>query len=87
MVTNHLLSSMQLLKTLNCNVENPYLIWDNRTRAELTKYLEEQQQSIIRTVRLSLAFYIRGIANCICLKFSPCVYTDTYIPFTCATLL
>ena len=35
---------------LNSNSENPYLIWDNRTRAELTKYLEEQQQSIIRTV-------------------------------------
>ena len=42
--------SLQLLKTLNSNSENPYLIWDNRTRAELTKYLEEQQQSMIRTV-------------------------------------
>lgn len=46
---------MQLLKTLNCNMENPYLIWDNRTRAELTKYLEEQQQSMIRTVGLFLS--------------------------------
>lgn len=41
---------MQLLKTLNSNTENPYLIWDNRTRSELTKYLEEEQQAIVRTV-------------------------------------
>ena len=41
---------LQLLKILNSNTENPYLIWDNRTRAELTKYLEEQQQAIVRTV-------------------------------------
>lgn len=26
------------------------MIWDNRTRAELNKYLEEQQQSIMRSV-------------------------------------
>lgn len=45
------LCALQLLKILNSNTENPYLIWDNRTRAELTKYLEEQQQSIVRTVR------------------------------------
>lgn len=41
---------LQLLKLLNSNTENPYLVWDNRTRAELTKYLEEQQQSMIRSV-------------------------------------
>ena len=51
----HLCCLLQLLKTLNCNVEDPYLIWDNRTRAELTKYLEEEQQSIIRTVCLPLS--------------------------------
>ena len=43
-------SLWQLLKQLNSNTENPYLIWDNRTRAELTKYLEEQQQAMVRTV-------------------------------------
>jgi hypothetical protein len=54
---------MQLLKTLNCNMENPYLIWDNRTRAELTKYLEEEQQSTIRTVCLSLTGNVMSLSN------------------------
>ena len=48
----------QLLKTLNSNTENPYLIWDNRTRTELTKYLEEQQQSMIRTVRVAMVIEV-----------------------------
>eukprot|EP00731_Ephydatia_muelleri_P020259 Em0012g1084a len=39
----------EVLKVLNSNTENPYLVWDNRTRAELNKYLEEQQQSIMRS--------------------------------------
>lgn len=30
----------EILKTLNSNCLNPYLIWDNGTRAELTEYLE-----------------------------------------------
>ena len=38
-----------LLKTLNSNVENPYLIWDNGTRAELTDYLETQQREKMRS--------------------------------------
>ncbi|XP_015790480.1 dnaJ homolog subfamily C member 13-like [Tetranychus urticae] len=41
----------QLLKTLNSNIENPYLIWDNATRAELIDYLETQQREIIRSGR------------------------------------
>ena len=41
---------VQILKMLNSNTENPYLIWDNRTRAELNHFLETQQQSMIRTV-------------------------------------
>lgn len=40
-----------ILKVLNSNTENPYLIWDNSTRAELTEYLEQQQKSKIRSVR------------------------------------
>lgn len=39
----------EILKVLNSNTENPYLIWDNATRAELTEFLSEQQQSKIRT--------------------------------------
>ncbi|XP_022662013.1 dnaJ homolog subfamily C member 13-like [Varroa jacobsoni] len=38
-----------ILKVLNSNTENPYLIWDNSTRAELTEYLEQQQKSKIRS--------------------------------------
>ena len=33
-----------ILKTLNSNCCNPYLIWDNGTRAELTEYLEGKLQ-------------------------------------------
>lgn len=39
----------ELLKTLNSNVENPYLIWDNSTRAELNDYLEKMQRETIRS--------------------------------------
>lgn len=39
----------EVLKLLNSNTENPYLIWDNSTRAELTSFLEEQQTSMIRS--------------------------------------
>ncbi|KAK0045772.1 dnaJ subfamily C member 13-like isoform X1 [Biomphalaria pfeifferi] len=38
-----------LLKILNSNTENPYLMWDNATRAQLCEYLSDQQQRIIRT--------------------------------------
>jgi len=47
---------VQVLKLLNSNSENPYLIWNNGTRAELMEFLEEQQQSNIRTVRILLDF-------------------------------
>ncbi|XP_063990666.1 dnaJ homolog subfamily C member 13 isoform X4 [Diachasmimorpha longicaudata] len=34
----------EILKTLNSNCSNPYLIWDNGTRAELSEYLEGKRQ-------------------------------------------
>ena len=34
----------EILKTLNSNCSNPYLIWDNGTRAELSEYLEGKLQ-------------------------------------------
>ena len=39
-----------LLKILNSNTENPYLIWDNATRAELIEFLTDQQEKKIKTV-------------------------------------
>ena len=42
----------QLLKLLNSNTENPYLIWDNATRAQLMEYLLDQQQKMIKTVNV-----------------------------------
>ncbi|KAF7993906.1 hypothetical protein HCN44_011175 [Aphidius gifuensis] len=33
-----------ILKILNSNCSNPYLIWDNGTRAEFTEYLEAKRQ-------------------------------------------
>jgi len=34
----------EILKLLNSNTENPYLVWDNSTRAELKEFLENQQK-------------------------------------------
>lgn len=34
----------EILKILNSNCSNPYLIWDNGTRAELNEYLELKRQ-------------------------------------------
>ncbi|KAI1902089.1 hypothetical protein AGOR_G00041120 [Albula goreensis] len=41
-------SPAEVLKLLNSNCENPYLIWNNRTRAELLEFLEHQQEGIIK---------------------------------------
>ncbi|XP_039609400.1 dnaJ homolog subfamily C member 13 isoform X3 [Polypterus senegalus] len=38
----------EVLKLLNSNSENPYLIWNNGTRAELLEFLESQQESMIK---------------------------------------
>ncbi|XP_048827820.1 dnaJ homolog subfamily C member 13 isoform X4 [Brienomyrus brachyistius] len=38
----------EILKLLNSNSENPYLIWNNGTRAELVEFLESQQESHIK---------------------------------------
>ena len=48
----NIILSQQILKILNSNTENPYLIWDNATRAELTEFLTDQQQQKIRTVSI-----------------------------------
>lgn len=39
----------EILKMLNSNIEIPYLIWNNGTRAELIDYLETQQRGIIQS--------------------------------------
>ncbi|XP_043960502.1 dnaJ homolog subfamily C member 13-like isoform X3 [Gambusia affinis] len=41
-------SPAEVLKLLNSNSENPYLIWNNRTRAELLEFLEGQQEGNIK---------------------------------------
>lgn len=38
-----------MLKILNSNVENPYLVWNNGTRAELVDYLEKQEKELVRS--------------------------------------
>lgn len=35
----------EILKLINLNTRNPYLLWDNATRAELRAYLEEERES------------------------------------------
>ncbi|XP_037280971.2 receptor mediated endocytosis 8 [Rhipicephalus microplus] len=43
------LPAPELLRILTANTENPYLLWDNATRAELREYLREQQRSVVRS--------------------------------------
>eukprot|EP00055_Hartaetosiga_balthica_P006980 m.23293 g.23293 ORF g.23293 m.23293 type:complete len:2228 (-) comp5537_c0_seq1:183-6866(-) len=38
----------KILKLFNGNSETPYIIWDNSTRAELSDFIEGQQESIIK---------------------------------------
>lgn len=38
-----------LLKILNSNIENPYFIWNNNSRAELLNYLQEQEKELLRS--------------------------------------
>ena len=45
-----------VLKMLNSNSENPYLVWNNGTRGELTKFLEEQRDSAVRRGESDPAF-------------------------------
>lgn len=44
---------VQVLKLLNSNSENPYLIWNNGTRAELLEFLEIQQEGNIKRVGMT----------------------------------
>lgn len=39
-----------VLKTLNSNLENPYMIWDNGTRAEVLEFVERHRTSNEPTV-------------------------------------
>lgn len=39
----------ELLKMLNSNVENPYFMWNNSSRAELINYLQEQEKELLRS--------------------------------------
>jgi DnaJ family protein C protein 13 len=41
-------NSHEILKTLNSNTRNPYLLWDNATRAELRAYLENERESLYK---------------------------------------
>ncbi|ESP01912.1 hypothetical protein LOTGIDRAFT_172288, partial [Lottia gigantea] len=46
----------ELLKILNSNTENPYLIWDNATRAQLQEYLTDNQERMIKTGQCDKSF-------------------------------
>lgn len=41
-------SPSEVLKMLNSNTENPYLIWNNGTRAELLEFLGSEQEAMIK---------------------------------------
>lgn len=52
-------SPKEILKLLNSNTENPYLIWDNATRAELNEFLETEQLRKIKTGECDSSFGAR----------------------------
>lgn len=39
----------ELLKMLNSNIENPYFIWNNNSRAELLTYIQQQEKELLRS--------------------------------------
>ena len=44
------------MKLLNSNTKNPYIVWDNGTRAELAEFLENERVSIVRRGTCDPAF-------------------------------
>lgn len=44
----------RVLKLLNSNIEDPYIIWDNSTRTELLDFVETHRSSNINTVLFCL---------------------------------
>lgn len=42
----------RVLKLLNSNTEDPYIIWDNSTRNELLEFVEKHRNSAQNTVFL-----------------------------------
>ncbi len=63
MLTLHVVSKMkrpeeadEVLKLLNTDSENPYLVWDLSTRAELMEFLENERTSSVRTGTCDPAF-------------------------------
>ena len=58
-LVNNSVCCLQILKMLNSNTENPYLIWDNATRAELGEFLESEQLRKIKTVNYLHNLFIR----------------------------
>lgn len=44
------------MKLLNSNTKNPYIVWDNGTRAELAEFLETERTSIVRRGTCDPAF-------------------------------
>lgn len=62
MLTPYVVSKMkhnnpkEVLKILTSNTKNPYIIWDNSTRAELTEFLENERTSTVRRGTCDPAF-------------------------------
>eukprot|EP00064_Thunnus_orientalis_P007154 superscaffoldBa00000780_g7173 len=56
-------SPAEVLKLLNSNSENPYLIWNNGTRAELLEFLEGQQEGNIKRGENDKSFGAEFIFN------------------------
>lgn len=57
-------STEEFLKVLSNNTENPILIWNDRTRAELLDYLGEQQRQHIRSGESDPSFGAAYVHEC-----------------------
>jgi DnaJ family protein C protein 13 len=53
----------RILQLLNANVETPYMIWNNATRAEMLQYVEKQRHPTTATSELFGADFCLSILN------------------------
>nr|XP_027203282.1 dnaJ homolog subfamily C member 13-like [Dermatophagoides pteronyssinus] len=55
----------ELLKLINSNIENPYFIWNNASRAELLNYLQTQEKELLRSgVCMDESFGTKFVYSC-----------------------
>lgn len=70
----------EVLKLLTANTRNPYLIWDNGTRAQLKDFLEQQRTASAKETHEDIAQVYELVSG---FEFDAHKYETTIIIFTC----